>query len=205
KTVAVELAETAEQVVGALRVLEAHSSIHNEPTRTIPGQEVPGLFGRTRVVGGGVSMGSSWWNSLPPDGVRAQAAALDRYRHFAAVVRVLLHGQPDKTLKKFEESDRIILGAIQQTAHPRAGKASTAFAEAVERLGAQAALVNSLYDPRGGSVVIVPDTNALIFNPALEEWRLDGLEPFTLMLLPTVLGEVNNRLTGLLRLRWSAR
>src|SRR5262249_1027244 len=62
---------------------------------------------------------------------------------------------------------------------------------ALEALDAQAALVANLYDASGGEPVYVPDTNALVLNPQLEDWRFEGVARFTVFLLPTVLQELD--------------
>jgi predicted ribonuclease YlaK len=39
---------------------------------------------------------------------------------------------------------------------------------------------------------VVPDTNALIFNPDLEKWKFDGTPQFTMVLIPAVLSELDS-------------
>jgi hypothetical protein len=39
---------------------------------------------------------------------------------------------------------------------------------------------------------VAPDTNALIFNPDLEKWKLDGTPQFTMVLIPAVLSELDS-------------
>jgi hypothetical protein len=48
--------------------------------------------------------------------------------------------------------------------------------------------------------IFVPDTNALLHNPDLEKWQFDGHKRFTVLLLPTVMQEldsIGNRTTEL--------
>ena len=38
---------------------------------------------------------------------------------------------------------------------------------------------------------MLPDTNALLYNPALEDWRIPDLEPFVVILLPSVIRDLD--------------
>lgn len=66
-----------------------------------------------------------------------------------------------------------------------------ALARASEALQTQVNLLRDLYDPTSGNVFYVPDTNALLYNPSLEEWEFDGVTSFTLVLTPTILSELD--------------
>jgi len=190
-TVSDRLAEMVLGIKEPLRaLLDVHSSIHHEPTRTIGGRTEMTPWG-PRERGGGVSMGYSMWKALSPEGTRAQAAALARYQAFAAVVRVLLAGQPQKVLKEFDDNDGAILAAIQQDSWPQGATTQDVLAKANQALDGQLALVTNLFDGSGGEAVVVPDTNALLFNPNLEDWAFDGIGRFTVILLPTVLRELD--------------
>ena len=39
--------------------------------------------------------------------------------------------------------------------------------------------------------MVIPDTNALLFNPDLQEWSFELVRQFTIVLLPTVLSELD--------------
>ncbi len=180
-TVVENLSEMAERAKGHLReLLTCHSSIHHEPYKTWQSRSMVGLSG-----------GVHEWNDLPPEGSQLQARALDEYRRYAAVVGVLLRGQPRNTLKDLRQHEKFILAAIEQDSEPQGRTPDDVLAGAVEALDAQAALVANLYDASGGEPVYVPDTNALVLNPQLEDWRFDGAARFTMFFLPTVLQELD--------------
>jgi hypothetical protein len=184
----------AEMVLGIkdqlCALLDVHSSIHHEPTRTIGGRTEMTPWG-PREHGGGVSMGYSIWKALSPEGTRAQAAALSRYQAFAAIIRVLLVGQPQKVLKEFDDKNQVILTAIQQNSWPQGATPQDVLAKVNQALDVQLALITNLFDGSGGEAVVVPDTNALLFNPNLEDWAFDGISRFTVILLPTMLKELD--------------
>lgn len=51
--------------------------------------------------------------------------------------------------------------------------------------------ISYLYDPVEGAVILIPDTNALIFSPAFHDWSFDGIEKFEILLISTVLEELD--------------
>jgi len=40
-----------------------------------------------------------------------------------------------------------------------------------------------------GETLLVPDTNALLAAPHIDKWVFDGIERFTMILVPTILAE----------------
>jgi hypothetical protein len=42
-----------------------------------------------------------------------------------------------------------------------------------------------------GITIVVPDTNALYWNPALEQWRSPDARPFNVALTPAVVAEID--------------
>lgn len=58
-------------------------------------------------------------------------------------------------------------------------------------LNKQMRLLPALHDSAEGEHVYVPDTNAFLYNPKLEDWKLDGSPRFVLLLTPTVLSELD--------------
>jgi hypothetical protein len=103
---------------------------------------------------------------------------------------VLLQGQPRDTLKSLSDTNRVLVDIIEQQ-RTSARTVQEAFNRVIEALTQQEALLARLYDPSAGDAVFVPDTNALLYNPALEEWRFPDTPKFTLVLTPTVLSELD--------------
>jgi hypothetical protein len=153
-----------------------HSQIKHEPSR---------------AEGGIFIMGCSYWQELPLTGKQLQGRSLLEYKQFAEILRVLLKGQPKNLIEQFNESTRIILEAIEQNGMPRGHTSQDVYAEAVGLLDAQTQLVRDLYPATDQSPVYVPDTNALLWNPDLEDWRFADVPRFTLALVPTVLSELD--------------
>lgn len=66
-----------------------------------------------------------------------------------------------------------------------------AFAVFERSVATQLELLTHLYDGAKGEPIYVPDTNALLWNVDLETWSFPDIRRFTLLLLPTVLGEID--------------
>ena len=107
------------------------------------------------------------------------------------ILRVLLCEQPNETHRRFEESERILLRVIQQDQSTWKQSTQDALTEAVEALEDMTSLVDWLYSETEDAV-LVPDTNALLFNPNLSDWRFSEFGKFTLELNPIVLGELDH-------------
>ena len=58
-------------------------------------------------------------------------------------------------------------------------------------LRGQVHFLDSLPVSADEDVIVVPDTNALLFNPALEEWSWSDVARFRVALTPTVLSELD--------------
>jgi hypothetical protein len=130
------------------------------------------------------------WSELPPHLQPQQSRVLEEYRRFVETLRVLLREQPQARLETFRDDGAIVLGFVNRDASSQS-TASEALRDAVAALRRQVGLIEGLYSASAGTL-LVPDTNALYWNPALEEWRVPWTSTsFTLILTPTVLKEVD--------------
>ncbi|MEM7760599.1 MAG: PIN domain-containing protein [Cyanobacteria bacterium P01_A01_bin.40] len=66
------------------------------------------------------------------------------------------------------------------------------FSEAYSALDSQIELLEEALREKKHRYVFVPDTNALINNPTLENWYFDNIDEFWILLLPTVLSELDD-------------
>lgn len=178
KTVLENLRAEAQRLGNLLQELRAHSA-----TRRWHNPNVDGFV----YVGGHYA-----WNALDAAGLQIQAKSLEEYRRFFAVVRTLLREQPEEALGKLEQADSTILEIIQQQTPLYADDANSYFQRAFDAVESQVGLLERLYGPADERLSLVPDTNALIFNPDLEKWKFDGVPQFTLVLTPPVLSELDS-------------
>lgn len=135
--------------------------------------------------------GNYSWNPLTTEGHRLQSKVLEEYRHLASLIETLLNGQPSEAQKALEQGREAVLAAITQEDSTWAKTPQEALATALEALQAQVSLLDNLYDGNSGDAVFVPDTNALIYNPNLEDWEFPHAGKVLVVLTPTVLSELD--------------
>jgi len=177
-TVAESLARSAELIRGLLEDLVLrHSSIYmwNEP-------------------GGGFVLisahGDYGYRELDTAGRQIQSKLLEEYRRFHSLLTVFLAGQPKDSLKALAGADEVLSRTIEQ--QPTWCKTTQeAYTKAKGALEGQLQLIRRLYDASAGEPTYLPDTNALIYNPSLQDWAFSQEGSFTIALLPPVLAELD--------------
>lgn len=135
--------------------------------------------------------GNYAYEKLDDIGRQTQSNLLEEYRRFYSLVSVLIQDQPKATVKELEQFDKTITRTIEQD-QTWCKTTTEAFEKAEQALQAQLTLLNHLYDPSEGEPIYVPDTNALMYNPDIENWEFSHSPQFTLVLLPTVLSELDS-------------
>jgi len=110
------------------------------------------------------------WSELPLHLHPQQSRILEEYRRFAETLRVLLREQPQARLETFRDDGATVLDFVNRDPSSHS-TARAALGDAIAALRRQVALIGGLYSTSAGTL-LVPDTNALYWNPALEEWRV---------------------------------
>jgi hypothetical protein len=134
--------------------------------------------------------GNYAYRELQEAGRQVQAKLLEEYRRFNSLLKTLLREQPKDVLEQLSEAETVMLRTIEQQ-RTWCKTPQEALARATEALQTQFTLLKNLYDPSTGDIFYVPDTNALLYNPALEKWEFDGGASFTLVFTPTILSELD--------------
>lgn len=178
RTVVDNLQEMADELGNLLEALLLnHSAIYrwNEPGSPVVSITVYGDYA---------------YEGLGEEGCRIQAKLLEEYHRFQALLKVLLSGQSKESRKTLSEADHLLQRTIEQE-HTWCESTQEALDKALEALQTQVGLLRRLYDPAEGQAVYVPDTNALLYNPRLETWTFADTPKFAIVLLPTVLSELD--------------
>jgi PIN domain len=129
-----------------------------------------------------VDLRSDWtWTELDAAGRAAQHRARDEYTRFRDLASFLLKCSPEPGL---------IGAVIEQGEWTAYDDPAALFLRARAELEGQVARVRELYDPNPGEYVFVPDANAVVLNPALDEWDF-GVGRFSVVLTSTLLGELD--------------
>lgn len=139
-----------------------------------------------------IIMGASYaYPELTLEQRRRRSRLLEQHRGFFAMARSLLRGQTQEVLKTLEENEKTVCEVIEQeylTWHSSIGEALLAVEKALCETDEAVA---NLDDPAESSILLVPDTNALIASPALQSWRFEGIPRFEILLVPTLLVELD--------------
>jgi hypothetical protein len=176
RTVTDNLKEMAEEIQVLLEdFLLHHSSIYMWNT---PDSSILALSGNYA------------YKELQEEGRQIQTQLLEEYRHFYALLAALLKEQTKDTLKELKKADKSLMSTIE---HDQTWCKNTqeALDKAIEALQTELRLLSRLYDSSDGEATYVPDTNSLLYNPDLESWIFSDTSKFIIVLLPTVLSELD--------------
>ena len=131
------------------------------------------------------------WESLNDDALRAQnrlhrelSAWLERAELLASVMT------PDAK-SEFESGGKALLDIVCMNSSLYSDSIGQVIAGVTLGVGELVSILDRSDDQAAGRNIFLPDTNALLSNPAVEFWRF-GATKFELVLLPTVLSELDN-------------
>jgi hypothetical protein len=136
------------------------------------------------------------FRDLPVEKKRLQSRLNEGQRRFFVLVRALLRGQSTEVIKQIDEWETIVCEVIEQEHRVWHSTTGEALAAGKEAIGEVLEAIGHLYDPAEGSVVLVPDTNALILSPAFQEWRFPDFPEFEVLLVPLLLSELDTMKTN---------
>jgi len=115
--------------------------------------------------------------------------------HFMAVVHAMLRSQPREAQKVLSKAEKTLRRVADQ-AHVNYSSTDTAKEGCRAALDEVLALVSDLHDDSEGDVLLIPDTNAMLASPALQSWTFEDISAFQLVLVPSVLGELDGLKTN---------
>ena len=137
------------------------------------------------------SSGDHDWKPLDAEGCQLQSKVHNHYNKLLALLRALLRSQTQSIQDSLEEESATVSNVIDQEDSTWTKTTEEAIGNCHEALDRQVGLVATVYDGTVGRHVYVPDTNALLYQPQLEDWEFDGSPDFVVVLMPTVLSELD--------------
>jgi len=144
-----------------------------------------------------VGFGTHSWQPLTVDGLRLQSRIREEFERFHAVLSCLLRKQSASVRSSLKQTSSKIKKLIDQQGGTYCHSCKQAAIDFKEAVNEQVQMLTHLFDAADGDHVYVPDTNALLYNTQLEEWRFDDSAKFVLLLMPTVLSELDSlKVTG---------
>lgn len=127
------------------------------------------------------------WLPLELEGKLAQTRALKSFNHFRAITNALFVNIPKNISNEYQKAISRIDRVIQL--HALADK--EVFQRACDTVDKIIASLRMLATQQEFENIVVPDTNALIHNPAFEGWSFAGVKQFTIAITPTVTRELD--------------
>lgn len=128
---------------------------------------------------------------LPSDKKQLQSKLLSDCKHFFAICSVLLQGQTVNASKILSQNRKNILHVIGQNECTWYKNTITALDSVKKGLRIILNEFQNVYTPKTDSFILVPDTNALIYNPILQSWAFEEIAKFEIVLVPTILSELD--------------
>jgi hypothetical protein len=132
-----------------------------------------------------------YWAPLDDPGRAIQAKLRAKYARFSDLVAAVLRRAPEDARTAATEAEKTVSKIIDQSS-TYSDTVQDVLEDAIGGIRAQVEQVNSLYDPTPGQPVFVPDANAVVWNPDLEEWTFDDAPRFSIVLTSTLLDELDD-------------
>jgi hypothetical protein len=132
------------------------------------------------------------WEKLEQPGRQLQSRILRDLERYEPFVKMLLRGAPENARREAEEASETIREAVDQSEGTYRERPEQVVEEVREAFAKHREHLGSLYDPAPGEHVYVPDANAIIWNPDLEDWTFDDSRRFSVVLTSTLLGELDS-------------
>jgi rRNA maturation endonuclease Nob1 len=136
------------------------------------------------------------WGPLTSEGQKLLGAARKAlYAWLEAATGAVRASAPER-VEDFGDDEPVLRRVVERSSRsdgPPAADIATTQRRVGEALDAQMALIEELpssQEPE--ATVLVPDTNALVFNPAMETWNVGG-DAVTITVLPQVIAELDSK------------
>lgn len=134
--------------------------------------------------------GDYFWTLLRPEGTKLQSKIRMSYTDWLLKARLLLAQHPHH-LDDLDRAADSVMRVIDQQGSVYHATVDKVYQDVDEQIRLQVEILRNTYDASAGSVILAPDTNALLTNPGLEDWTFESINSFEVVLLPTVLGELD--------------
>ncbi|MCB2196469.1 MAG: hypothetical protein KQH79_11465 [Bacteroidetes bacterium] len=151
-------------------------------------------YDKLNKYGGGIIiLGSDYtWDDLSEDGKRKQTELYNKYKKITEFLRVVILTLPDRESKLLNERFGSVENFILQNSRPYEKSTEEVIERVLKEVNEQFQLLELIDFRKENDTIFVPDTNALLINPNVENWQFDSIDTFEILLLPTVLSELDS-------------
>jgi hypothetical protein len=141
--------------------------------------------------------GDHFWQPRSVEGSRIQSKLRDDYERFHALLGCLLRTRSSSVQRDLRQASLKTKNLIDQKGITYISSGAEAFKQFEGAIGVPCQMLEALFDGAEGEHIYVSDTNALIYNTQIEDWCFTDSPRFVLLLMPTVLSELDQlKVTG---------
>lgn len=131
------------------------------------------------------------WEDLESEGRALQSELLGEYRRWSELSTSILAGSAEAVVRDLTGAQEHVFEILDQSAQTHYESIGEARKGVRERFAEIKRILEPLLEGKVGAPLLIPDTNALIYEPRLEDWEFSEFPEFELVLLPTVLAELD--------------
>lgn len=135
--------------------------------------------------------GNHFWQKLPVEGKQLQTMILKKFKKFSSLMDVFLSALPDNSQKEGKRVINELQRFIEQDGLTWCSTKEETIIE-IDKIRNSIREIIDYFASTDNNVNIIPDTNALIFNPDIEKWSFKDFEHFCIILVPAVLAELDH-------------
>lgn len=132
------------------------------------------------------------WSDLEPEGRVLQSHLLEEFDRWCELVNAITARSAENVVEDIESAQGAIRDCIDQSDPTFLADLGDAVRHISDRFSTLRRLLEPLSVHSEGEAIIVPDTNALLYETHLDEWKFAEIPMFEMILLPTVLAELDS-------------
>jgi hypothetical protein len=147
-------------------------------------------FARMGVFAPSIAIFPGRWGKLSDEGLRVQAELLKETNELTILFGVAVSGLPS-IHRELDDVKHSLVGYITHDRTPHTSTAAV-WTNAERQIQQLNKMARFLAGSGSGRTLVIPDTNALYANTALDQWAFPEVKSFALCLVPAVLGEIDD-------------
>ncbi|SMD09763.1 PIN domain-containing protein [Sporomusa malonica] len=143
-----------------------------------------------------MSGGDYHWEELNDNGRKIQDQLLNNYNRFTTLIRFLTNDLSSAQQRAMETSAQKVFNLIEQNGFLFRMNKEEQINSAMKAIDQQFNLIATSYEVTDDYCLIIPDSSTLIANSEIDKWKFEEIDRFKIMLLPTVVDELEKAITN---------
>ncbi|SHK47560.1 PIN domain-containing protein [Tepidibacter formicigenes] len=158
--------------------LKEHSKIYYKPVNT---------GGNISIIG----YSDYHWQKLDLEGRKIQTRLYKELNKQFELIEILMNRLPQNYIEEYKQTIKKVFEYLLQNSQIWISTIDEVVIKVKESFDKIDQLIDQLYSACEMTHVLIPDTNALLTNPNIEKWTFENIDEFEIVLLPTVLQELD--------------